>query len=59
MRKTKKCATDAKKVQKMSQHDLTWRPKTKKMLFPTGWRTPTLYSVRSVIPVLLYENPFK
>ena len=22
-------------------------------------RTPTLYSVRSVIPVLYYENPFK
>ena len=26
---------------------------------PTGWRTPTLYSVRSVIPVLHFENPFK
>ena len=34
-------------------------PEPKSFRSPTGWRTPTLYSVRSVIPVLLYENPFK
>ena len=34
-------------------------PQEKKPSFPTGYANPTLYSVRSVIPVLLYENPFK
>ena len=59
VRKTKKCATNAKKCEKSANLSQFEAPEPKNLLSPTGWRTPTLYSVRSVIPVLHFENPFK
>ena len=59
MRKTKKCATDAKKVQKMSQHEPTWRPKTKKKSIPDGMANPHSLLRKERNPSVIFRKPIQ